>query len=112
MRRCIAAAIILLAFSEASAGFLTYAQWEALNPESRMLYIAGATDSIVNISGPFGEMRVAKHIQSCLSSSRLTASQLAENIRILASARPELQKGSVQLVLVQYLTQLCGPPPD
>jgi hypothetical protein len=56
--------------------------------------------------------RAARHYSECIMRSRLTARDLANFLREYARARPELQRGSVQRAMNDYLNALCGRPLD
>jgi len=47
-----------------------------------------------------------------MAESKMTNNQLAENVRMYASAPPALQKDSVQTAMVRHLIALCGSPAD
>src|SRR5262249_14102152 len=56
--------------------------------------------------------RAARHYSECIMRSQLTARQLANFLREYARARPELQRGSVQRAMNDFLNAPCGRPLD
>jgi hypothetical protein len=102
------ATIVLV--SPASADFYTYAEWAALSEAGRSTYIAGLFDGMVTFVTP--ETRwAAAHYRQCLGNAKMNNSQLAENVRVYASTRPNLQQ-DVSGALINYVIQLCGKPPS
>jgi hypothetical protein len=112
MKRLIAMAFICLSPVPAGAGFYTYSQWEALTPNGRANYMAGAFDALTTFIFDEAGTRMAQHYLSCVSKTKMNNGQLAENVRIFASSRPEVQALPPQAALLQYLVQLCGRAPD
>jgi hypothetical protein len=76
-----------------------------------MLYITGFYDALTSVADANNDTTVATHYQSCLQRSKMTNSQLANNIRAYAQSRPELQTGGVAGALINYLLSACGPIP-
>ena len=107
--------LVVLAFvvwpNVAEAVYLTYSQWEAMPPFGRDAYIAGAFDSLVEISASSND-NYQKHYNSCLVRQQMTNGQLADNVRAYAASRPELQTGGVVGAMLNYLIALCGKPPS
>ena len=103
-------AIFLALCAPAHAGFFTYSEWEALPPNLRAIYIAGAFNSLVS-TGSDDDYQVAVHYSNCKSRTRMNTSQLAKNVVAFARARPEMQGGTPQEPLVNYLISLCGKAP-
>jgi hypothetical protein len=90
----------------------TFSQWEKLQDDDRSAYIAGLIDSLKTMAATEAAQRTAQHYSQCLMRSRLTARHLADFLREYARARPELQRGSVQRAMNDYLNALCGRPLD
>jgi hypothetical protein len=59
---------------------------------------------------PWDELgqRIAANYESCLLRARMEDGQVARNLMAFVSTRPQLQAGSVQSALMQYLHELCG----
>ena len=102
------ATIVLV--SPASASFYTYAEWAALSEAGRSTYIAGLFDGMVNFV-THETLGMAEHYRQCLGNAKMNNSQLAENVRVYASTRPNLQQ-AVSGALINYVIQLCGKPPS
>ena len=90
--------------------YYTYPEWDRLSEQARAMYIAGAYDSLVTIVSP-DTASTARHYSKCVS-GRVPVEQLAKNVRTFVAARPDLQKKPVQVALINYLIELCGPPPN
>jgi len=90
--------------------YYTYPEWERLSDQARAMYIAGAYDSLVSIASA-ETAPIARHYSKCVS-GRVPVEQLAKNVRTFVAARPDLQKKPVQVALINYLIELCGPPPN
>lgn len=85
----------MLASTAAEGVLYTYAAWERETPAARALYIAGAFDSLVGFGGSAEDQITGSHYSTCLALSRMSNSQLADNVRQYASTRPNMQGGSV-----------------
>ena len=74
------------------------------------MYIAGLFDGMVSFVTP-ESLGMAAHYRQCLGNAKMNNSQLAENVRVYASTRPNLQQ-DVSGALINYVIQLCGKPPS
>ena len=99
----------LILAMNAEAEFYTYSEWERASPTARAIYMAGAFDSLVTIATKEGIVS-AVHYQTCMEGSHMTNTQLAENVRIFASTRPELHARAAVSALLAYLISVCGLP--
>jgi len=68
----------IMSFREASAAYLTYAEWAALPAPSRALYIAGLFDGLTTIATDDWEP-ITRHYDKCIEKAKLTNDQL-ENV--------------------------------
>lgn len=101
---------LLLLASPALGVYYTYSEWERLSGEYRMIYIAGAMDTLMIFAVGDEAAKVAIHYHNCLKNARMSNRQLADNVQKHARARPELRGGAVQEALVSYVNELCGLP--
>jgi hypothetical protein len=109
------AAVLLLLWWPASAEVhldYTFSRWERLRDDDRAAYIADFIDTLATTAATHPAQRAARHYSECIMRSQLTAGQLADFLREYARARPELQRGSVQRAMNDYLNALCGRPLD
>ena len=109
------AAVLLLLWWPASAEVhldYTFSRWERLRDDDRAAYIADFIDTLATMPATHPAQRAARHYSECIMRSQLTARQLADFLREYARARPELQRGSVQRAMNDYLNALCGRPLD
>ena len=109
------AALLLLLSSPAIAEahlYYTFSQWERLKDDDRAAYIADFIDTLATRAATQPAQRAARHYSECIMRTQLTARQLADFLREYARARPELQRGSVQRAMNDYLNALCGRPLD
>ena len=90
----------------------TFSQWERLRDDDRAAHIAVFIDTLATMAATQPAQRAARHYSECIMRSRLTARDLANFLREYARARPELQRGSVQRAMNDYLNALCGRPLD
>ncbi len=111
MRKLIALAWLLLGTVPASATFLTYAQWAALPPRDRTLYIAGAFDDLISEATGALALKLVTHYSECVASAKMSDGQLADNVFSFTATQPELQTSTVPEALVAYLGKACGRPP-
>jgi hypothetical protein len=89
--------MLVLSLGAAWSNFMGYSEWAAMSVNARALYIAGAFDTLVSIVSPNpNDIGTAIHYQTCLTDSKMTNKQLADNIVAYASSHPHLQKGTVQ----------------
>jgi hypothetical protein len=90
----------------------TFSQWERLRDDDRAAHIADFIDTLATMAATQPAQRAARHYSECIMRSQLTARHLADFLREYARARPELQRGSVQRAMNDYLNALCGRPLD
>jgi hypothetical protein len=104
---------LLIAISPvANAGqFYSYRQWMALDDTLRSVYIAGVFDSLLGIVKDRNDLPVTKHYDECITRSRMSNGDLADNVIAFVKKKPELQERSVSGALMNYLISFCGPPP-
>jgi hypothetical protein len=94
----------------AAANFLTYAEWVRMNADMRAIYIAGAYDALITFAMSDEQRAVNAHYSNCITRSKMTVSQLAENVRKFAKDKPKLQD-FVETPLINYLYEYYGAPP-
>ncbi len=94
----------------AAANFLTYAEWARMKPDMRAIYMAGAFDALVTFAMSDEQRAVNAHYNDCITRSKMTVAQLAENVRQFAKGKPNLQD-YVETPLINYLYSFCGAPP-
>jgi hypothetical protein len=111
IRRTAVVLIALLASSAAQSNYVTYQSWSAASEMSRVMYIAGAFDSLVTFIEGEQALRNRVHYNNCMETSQMTIVQLATNVLNFAKDKPELHTGSVQAALIEYLNATCGQPP-
>jgi hypothetical protein len=92
--------------------YFGYFKWDRLPDDQRMVYIAGALDSLVGFSAGDQGQRTSQHYSNCVHGAGVSAGQLSENVHAYARAHPEVQRHSMQVVLGTYLGTLCGLPPQ
>lgn len=109
--RAIILAALLVSAAPANAVYFTYSQWESLPASMRAAYIAGMYDALTSFSDNDEGAAYARHYQACVSTAKMSTGQMAENVRIFASSRPELQGPSVGGAFIKYLVSLCGSQP-
>jgi hypothetical protein len=78
----------MMFFREASAAYVTYAEWAALPASSRALYIAGLFDGLTTIATDDWEP-ITRHYDRCIEKAKLTNDQLAENVLTYGQSRPQ-----------------------
>ena len=105
-----AGTVLLLATIPARAAYVSYSDWTSWPEMDRAIYIAGAFDQLTTIVGPASGQSYADRYQTCLTRDRTTNVQLAQNVRMFASARADLQGVPVPVALMQYLAFTCGSP--
>ncbi len=107
------AALCTLAHAEGfSFIWVTYAQWERLPEAQRVYYLGGAFDSLSGFAGTDAEEKVAVHFSKCMSESGMTLRQFTAHVASYAETRPDLQGGTMQGVMINYLIALCGKVPQ
>lgn len=100
----------LLIAQPAAANFLTYAEWARMKADMRAIYIAGAYDALITFAMSDEQRAVNAHYSNCITRSKMTVAQLAENVRQYAKGKPNLQD-YVETPLINYLYAFCGAPP-
>jgi hypothetical protein len=108
----VATIVVMALASPASATFYTYAEWAALSEYGRFMYISGLYDGLPSFVSHEDDMSMISHYRQCIANARMTNGQLAENIRVYASSRPNLQAKPVSSAFIAYLIQLCTMPPQ
>jgi hypothetical protein len=112
MRWWLPVGVLALVCSAADAGFVTYAEWEAYPTKMRAAYVAGAFDTLVGYGLTAQSRAIGAHYNKCLVRTKMTGDQLAEHVKEFATASPKYQSETVQYALINYLIQMCGPPPS
>jgi hypothetical protein len=110
MRKFIFTAMLLLFSVPASAQWYGYSSWDRLPKEGRVGYVMGIADSLMIFAASDSDIRTAQHRQACLIKSGMTGQQFTENVSNYAKMHPQLQGGTVQIIVVNYLNELCGLP--
>jgi hypothetical protein len=103
--------IALLVSSAAQSNYFTYQSWLAMAETSRVAYISGAYDSLVTFVEGEQAGRNSLHYTKCITTAKMTNSQLTANMLNFAKDKPELHTGLVQRALLKYLVAACGEPP-
>jgi hypothetical protein len=98
-------------FREASAAYLTYAEWDSLPAPTRALYIAGLFDGLTTIATNDWEP-ITRHYDKCIEKAKLTNDQLAENVLAYGHSRPQFHAKPVAGAMINYLVEVCGAPPQ
>jgi hypothetical protein len=104
--------LLLLAWPAGAQNQYTFAQWERLQDEHRVAFIAGYIESLATMAATQPTQTTARHHSECIIRSRLTPRQLANYLLVYGRARPELHGSSVQHAMDSYLDALCGRPPN
>jgi len=107
--------VLLLSSSALSQGvnvFFSYPEWERMSDNQRSIYIAGAMDALMMYANNVAGRKLTAHFYSCLTKASLNNLALANNVRAYTKQHPELQAGTVEIPLVHYLRDLCGPVPQ
>jgi hypothetical protein len=113
MTRSASVAVLMLAIATtAHAEYFTYSDWSRQPADFRAAYIAGLYDALVSMAETNAEAKIGAHYQACVVRAKMRNGQLAESTLLYGSARPELQSGGVGEVMINYLIQLCGKPPQ
>ena len=105
-------AVMLGIVTTAHAEYFTYSDWSKQPADFRAAYIAGLYDALVSLAETNAEARIGAHYQTCVAQAKITNSQLAERTLLFGAARPSLRSGGVGDVMINYLIQLCGKPPQ
>src|SRR5215475_138305 len=99
----VCALLVALSAAPAHSGVYTYSEWERLSDSRRAAYIAGAFDAYVGLfTRDPGEMQLKKHYGQCISGSRMTDQQLADNVLRFGRSHPEVQNESMMPALFGY----------
>jgi hypothetical protein len=114
-RRAYLRVILVLVFQLATitmspAQFVNFSQWSNESASERTAYIAGAFDSLLVFANDEEDAHASYHYQQCVLGGKMTSRQLAENVLRFGQSRPSLRTGSVQAVLMKYLTETCEVP--
>jgi hypothetical protein len=104
--------LLLLAWPAGAQNQYTFAQWERLQDEHRVAFIAGYIESLATMAATQPTQTTVRHHSECIIRSRLTPRQLANYLLVYGRARPELHGSSVQHAMDSYLDALCGRPPN
>jgi len=78
----------------------------------RAAYISGLYDALTSFAKDDEDAKVGTHYRNCISRSKMTNVQLADNVRAFTSVRPKNQTAGVGGALIDYLIELCGKPPQ
>ena len=108
----IVAALMLALATTAHAEYFTYPDWSQQPADFRAAYIAGMYDALISLAETDAEAKIGAHFQTCVSQAKMTNSKLAERTLLFGSARPSPRSGGVGAVMISYLIQLCGKPPQ
>ena len=114
-RRAYLRAILVLVFQLATitmapAQFVNFSQWSNESASERTAYMAGAFDSLLVFGNDEEDAHASYHYQQCVLGGKMTSSELAENVLRFGKSHPSLRTGSVQAVLMKYLTKMCEVP--
>jgi len=107
-----ATALMLAIATTAQAEYFTYSDWSQQPADFRAAYIAGLYDALVSLSETDAEAKIGAHYQACVVRAKIRNSQLAERTLLFGAAQPSLRSGGVGQVMINYLIQLCGKPPQ
>jgi hypothetical protein len=105
------AVLLLLAWPAAAQDQYTFAQWERLQDEHRVAFIAGYIERLATMAATQPTQTTARHHSECIVRSRIPR-ELANYLREYGRARPELHGSSVQHAMDSYLDALCGRLPN
>jgi hypothetical protein len=105
-------ALMLAIATTAQAEYFSYSDWSQQPADFRAAYIAGLYDALVSFSETDAESKIGAHYQACVMRAKIRNSQLAESTLLFGAARPSLRSGGVGEVMINYLIQLCGKPPQ
>jgi hypothetical protein len=106
------AALMLALATAAHAEYFTYSDWSRQPADFRAAYIAGLYDALISFADTDAEAKMGAHYQTCVARAKMRNTQLAERTLLFGTARPDLQSGGVSEVMINYLIQLCGKPPQ
>jgi len=91
--------------------YLVYSDWQNRPEEARINYIMGMYDLLVSFADNEAGVARGRHYGACVSKAGISNRDLAENVRLFGSQKPELHLQPVAAVFLQYLVGLCGNPP-
>ena len=111
-RSAAATALILAIATTAHAEYFTYSDWSKQPADFRAAYIAGLYDALISMAETNAEAKIGAHYQACVVRAKMRNGQLAESTLLFGTARPRLRSGGVGEVMINYLIQLCGKPPQ
>jgi hypothetical protein len=115
LMRYAAVAVLLLTGVARAEDFsfiwIDYSKWERLPEAGRMMYLAGAFDSLTGFSVGHASDRMVVHYSKCMSNSGMNLQQFSGHVAAYAQTRPDLQGQTMQVVMGNYLGALCGLPP-
>ena len=94
----------------ARANYFLYSDWLRLSEVQRVAYISGAFDAQASIGTDEYGFKLAAHYDRCIVSAHMDNGQLAQNVLIFASQKPETHTIPAAVVLAQYLAATCGKP--
>ncbi|HET7020541.1 MAG TPA: hypothetical protein VFI58_07485 [Xanthobacteraceae bacterium] len=104
--------LLLLAWPAGAQNQYTFAQWERLQDEHRVAFIAGYFEILATMAATQPTQTTARHHSECIVRSRLTPREFADYLREYGRARPQLHGSSVQHAIDSYLDALCGRAPN
>jgi hypothetical protein len=104
--------LCLYATARASFIWITYSQWARLTRDQQEAYLAGAWDSYANIVGSPSDYNRMQHYTKCMHDSGMNLGQFRDHVAAYAETHPNLQGGDMQPVMIKYLIELCGAPPQ
>jgi hypothetical protein len=94
----------------ADAGFFEWERWLGMSKTYRDTYLAGVFDSLVSTETDMRNVARGLHYEKCITDSKMTVGQLADNVAEFGKSRPKLHVLPVRTALVDYLNNACGPP--
>jgi hypothetical protein len=105
-------ALMLAIATTAQAEYFSYSDWSQQPADFRAAYIAGLYDALISLAETDAEAKIGAHYHTCVSREKMTNAQLAERTLLFGPARTSLQSGGVGTVMINYLIELCGKPPQ
>jgi hypothetical protein len=76
-----AALFLLLTWPAGAQDHYTFSQWERLQDDERVAFIAGYIDSLATIAMTEPAQTTVRHYSQCITRSRLTPTELADYLR-------------------------------
>jgi hypothetical protein len=92
--------------------WVDYSQWGRMPEAQRMMYLAGAFDSLTGYAVDRATRQMAVHYSKCMKNSGMSLQQFSGHVAAFAQTRPDLQGTTMQGVMINYLIALCGTPPQ